>query len=364
MKRIFLQKHDPINFTFKQSREDFIVDEIATYSKAKKGGFVVLHIEKFNLSTMDMIKILQDELKYYNIGYAGLKDKYATTTQYVSLPIKYAYITKKLKHPQIKILDVYYSKKAIALGDLEGNRFKINLKDVSHKSAKKLDEVFEQIQRYGMPNYFGYQRFGKESSNIERARSIAHGEELLRDKKMQRLLANSYQSYLFNEWLAARIVKSEGEKSLKVLEGDILIDATSGSFINVSDVSKVKKTLKERKAYISGLLAGTKTWRAKAEAQEIEKDFDDLEIVANGSRRAAWIYPTKMRKEFNQASGIYTLEFILPKGAYATVLLENLANRDLEPKYTSKDIFASAGLKKPTKKYENEEDEYYDDDDF
>jgi len=250
------------------------------------------------------------------------------------------------------------------MGSLEANQFKINLKDVSNKSFKKLNEVFEQIQRYGMPNYFGYQRFGKESANIQRAKDIAHGDELLRDKKMQRLLANSYQSYLFNEWLVARITKSEGEKSLQLLEGDILIDAKSGSFINVSDVSKYKKTLKERKAYISGLLAGSKTWRAKAEAGEIEKEFDDTDIIANGSRRAAWIYPTKMKASYDKNTQIYTLEFILPKGSYATVLLENLANRDLEPKYTAKDIFASEGLKKPTKSYENEEDEYYDEDDF
>jgi len=329
MQRTFLQKHNPISFTFKPTRDDFIVDEIATYSKAKKGGFVIFHIKKVNLSTMDMLKIIQDEVKYYNIGYAGLKDKYATTTQYISLPIKYAYLSKKLKHPQIEILDTFYAKDAIKMGNLEANSFQITLHDVSKKASVSLDAVLTQIQRYGMPNYFGYQRFAKESSNIQRAKDIAHGEELLRDKKMQRLLANSYQSHLFNEWLKVRIALSEGENSLKLLEGDILIDAQTKSFINVKDVSKFKKLLKERKAYISGLLAGKKTWRAQGEAGVIEQDFDDLDVIAHGDRRAAWIYPSKISSSYDKQAQSYHLQFILPKGAYATVLLENLANRNL-----------------------------------
>jgi tRNA pseudouridine13 synthase len=339
-KRIYPQlkttQTNTLSFNFRQSKDDFKVDEIASYSSAKKGGFIVLHIRKVNLSTIDMLKILQDELKYYNIGYAGLKDKYATTTQYISLPIKYAYITKKLKHPQIEIIDVYYSKDAIKMGDLDSNRFSINLQEVSHKTAKRLNEVFEQIQRYGMPNYFGYQRFGRESSNAERAKEVAYGNVILKDKKMQRLLGNTYQSILFNSWLAKRVEMNmeciDDETSTQVfnvMNGDILVDAQTKRFVNVTDIATVKKSLKDRKLLITGLLAGQKVWRAKDEAGALESEFDDMEIIANGTRREAWIYPSKMSSTYNKNTQVYSLEFILPKGAYATVLLENMANKEL-----------------------------------
>ena len=85
MKRIFIQEHKPIKFKFRQNRDDFIVNEIPLFEEiADKGNYLILKIRKQNLSTMQMIDILQSELNCFNIGYAGLKDKHATTTQYIS----------------------------------------------------------------------------------------------------------------------------------------------------------------------------------------------------------------------------------------------------------------------------------------
>ena len=366
MKRIFIQDHKPIPFLFRQTTEDFIVDEIPLTENSDRGNYFIAKIQKQNLSTMEMLTILEEATHCDHIGYAGLKDKAATTTQYISLPLKFSKALKQLKHPQIQIVEGFRSPKKLSLGDLKGNRFFIRLKEVSPKSAQHLKELLDEIMRYGMPNYFGYQRFGRDSANYEKAQEIAHGEEELRDKKMQRLLTNAYQSYLFNDWLVKRIALSKeiaiaSEQTLseryglselqvqqlknqpgifRVIPGDIMLDHQSRKWVNVTDLQEIRKPYKERKLSPTGLMSGRKAWRAKAMAATIEKDFDDMLVLAAGERRPAWIYPMEIRSKYKPEEKFFELSFTLPKGSYATVLLENLANRDLSP--------AERGASKPS----------------
>ena len=66
-------------------------------------------------------------------------------------------------------------------------------------------------------------------------------------------------------------------------------------------------------------------------AGEIEHHFDDLTVNAMGMRRDAIVYPKSIRHEYKKQDKCFELSFTLPKGSYATVLLENIANRDLSP---------------------------------
>lgn len=351
MKRIYYQKHRPIPFVFRQNSEDFIVDEVPLQRDGARGSYLIVKIRKQNLSTMEMLAIFEEMLHCYTIGYAGLKDKSSTSTQYISVPLKYSRLFKCFYHPKIKIIETFRYHKKIALGDLKGNRFFIRLKEVTPESARIMEELLVEIMRYGMPNYFGYQRFGRESDNFETTRDIAHGEKLMRDKKIQKLLGNAYQSYLFNDWLAERVVLSRkivqngseqynlSAKQLqqlqnqpgifRVLPGDIMLDKRSGKWLNVTDLQSIRKAYREQQLIPTGLLAGRKAWRAKEVAGVIERKYDDMMVVMAGSRREAWVYPKEIRSTYKNRKAFFELSFFLPKGAYATVLLENLANREL-----------------------------------
>lgn len=358
MKRIFPQNHKPIKFMFRQSKDDFVVTEETLLDTASnKGNYFIAKVQKQDLSTMEMLNILESELQCFSIGYAGLKDKHATTTQYISIPLKFSKSFEKLRHPKIKIVESFRSKEGLNIGDLKGNHFFIRLKEVSPEASRNLIEVLDEIMRKGMPNYFGYQRFGRDSANFEKAREVAQGDLLMKDSKIQKIMLHAYQSYLFNDWLAKRVELS-GEIREKtcdeliealnitqqecellknqsglfsVLPGDIMYEAKSKSWINVTDLQAIRKPYKEHKIVPTGLLAGSKAWRAKAVAGEIEHYFDDLSVNAPGTRRDAWIYPKSIRYEYKKEDKFFELSFTLPKGAYATVLLENLANRDLSP---------------------------------
>lgn len=100
VKREFIQNHKPLNFNFYQNENDFIVEELPI-DFSLKGGVIVLKIRKKNLGTWDLMEILSKQLNIYEneIGYAGLKDKNATTTQYISIPKKYS---KELKNLDIQ----------------------------------------------------------------------------------------------------------------------------------------------------------------------------------------------------------------------------------------------------------------------
>ncbi len=356
MKRLFIQTHKPISFFFRQSSDDFIVDEVPLDREGGRGSYLIIKVKKRNMTTNEMLGILEDETQCYHIGYAGLKDKSAMTTQYLSLPLKYSRALEKFRHPQIQIVDSFRYKEKINMGDLKGNRFFIRLHNVKPLSASELERVLQDIQRHGMPNYFGYQRFGRDSADFEKTREIAHGEIDIDDRRLKRLLSHAYQSYLFNDWLASRVTFSqklpamkaddikmkfgvsavEAEQLLnqpgifKVLPGDIMLDHKAQKWVNVTDLQAVRKLFKERKLTPTGLLSGKKAWRAKTMAAQFEAPYDDPEVIASaGDRRVAWIYPSEIRSKYLAKEGDFELSFMLPKGAYATVLLENLANREL-----------------------------------
>jgi len=309
--RIFLQTHEPLDFTFKQSKEDFIVDELTNITFKGKGNFLILKIKKQGLSTWELLSVISDTLSIeeHKIGYAGLKDKNATTTQYISIPLNRSQDYKLLNSKNIKVLETFLHDQKLKIGDLEGNRFKINLQSITQKMLPQIYQTLSQIQKHGMPNYFGYQRFGKES-NFEKSKRITEGEEVLKDKKLEKFMKLAYQSYFFNAWLAKRVELSResGSRKLNLINGDVF---------NLHD-----------RTIITGLLPGRDILRAKNDAREIEEQFDDLFIQDKGYRRDAWIKPLNIKNKYNDESKSMILEFSLPKSSYATVFIENLANKN------------------------------------
>jgi tRNA pseudouridine13 synthase len=79
---------------------------------------------------------------------------------------------------------------------------------------------------------------------------------------------------------------------------------------------------------ITGLLCGKKVKLSSDNALIIEKDYND-EINADGARRYAWVFPQDVEGRFKPVEAQYELNFTLPKGSYATVLVEELAKRKI-----------------------------------
>ncbi len=360
MNRFYSLNHASIDFVFKQSPRDFVVDEIPLYEFSGEGEHLILHVRKKNLTTWEMVDIFCVFLgiKAKEIGYAGLKDKFAMTKQYISVNKKYEKQLEIFSHPDIKILSTTYHNNKIKTGHLKGNRFFIRLKKVNPTNATKIDLVLKQIKQHGMPNFFGYQRFGKNGDNYIQGEQIAFGFKKERNVKMKKLLINSYQSHLFNLWLSRRLeisklienfTPSELVETLnlslhtikqmkqqrhpfKLITGDVLMHYPHGCLFDFNGDTEDIDRFYNHDIAPTGLLCGKKAWLGKDEAGVIEKDFNQT-IQANGTRRYAWIFPQDVEGEYKENDAWYELHFTLPKGSYATVLLEEIAKRKLGEKY-------------------------------
>jgi len=338
-------------FVFNPSTRDFIVQEVPLYEFSGEGEHLVMLIRKKELTTWEMVGILSKYLGIRNrdFGYAGLKDKHAMTLQYVSVLAIYEEKLMKFSHPQIKIITTKRHNNKIRIGHLKGNIFQMRFKKVMGVQRDKLDSVLAWIGENGVPNYFGHQRFGVDGDNWKQGKEIIEGSRKCRDKKMKEFLISAYQSYLFNGWLSRRIGISrllsdfseeeveriEGlpagslkrtkrqDVFFKILDGDLMMHYPYGKVFNVEELQEESKRFKERDISPTGLISGKKSKRSQRVAGIIEVEFD-IEIEESGSRRYAWVFPDEIKGEYIPQKAHYELEFYLPKGSYATNVVDIL----------------------------------------
>lgn len=161
--------------------EDFEVNE--RFEKAPEepeGEYTHMILEKFNWDTMRAMKAVTQALKvsHKRVGYAGTKDKRALTRQRIALWKVSHEALEKLAVKDIKVYDFMNSSQRISLGDALGNDFVITLRELEEdrdKIIKSLDDTKFQLEEKGVPNFFGYQRFGTMRPNTHLV-----GRELIR----------------------------------------------------------------------------------------------------------------------------------------------------------------------------------------
>ena len=356
MDRFYSLSHASIDFRFKQTPRDFVVEEIPLYEFSGEGEHMILFIRKKSLSTNEMIGQIARYLgiKNRDIGYAGMKDKHAMTKQYISIHKQHEEAMDNFNVDGIKIISKTFHNNKIRIGHLRGNRFYIKVKKVNPTSAAKIDEALKNIANDGMPNFFGYQRFGNDGDNHILGEKLAKGEARERNPRVKTLLINAYQSHLFNLWLSRRLEINSLVSSFKVEEittllnmpndevkkmktqkhpfklisGDIMEHYPNGKLFDLEETEEDFRRFNEHDISVTGLLCGKKVRVASGNAGEIEKDFDD-EINADGARRYAWVYPTDVEGRFNPVEAQYEMNFTLPKGSYATVLIEEIAKKKI-----------------------------------
>jgi tRNA pseudouridine13 synthase len=338
-------------FVFNSTARDFTVEEIPLYEFTGEGEHLVLHVRKKDMTTWEMLDAISNHVgvRRRDMGYAGLKDKHAMTMQYVSIMAIHEEKLKSFSHEKIKILSSVRHNNKIRVGHLKGNRFKIRLKKVLGVQKDKLDSVLKWIKTNGVPNYFGNQRFGTDGNNWVDGKKLLEGKMKMRDKKTKEFLMGSYQSYLFNHWLSRRMELNlllekfseeeveqvmklpkgslKGTKAqpnfFKLVEGDVMMHYPYGRLFNVLDLAEEAKRFTDKDIAPAGLLAGKKAKPSLSVAGHIEAPFAE-EMSLNGTRRYAWVQVTEVTKTYVEEKAHYELSFVLPKGCYATNVLDVL----------------------------------------
>ncbi|MBM3200072.1 tRNA pseudouridine(13) synthase TruD [Candidatus Woesearchaeota archaeon] len=145
----------------RQLPEDFKVEEINSVNPSSSEKPYKLYVlEKRSVETFSLLRYLskKNNIPIKELGIAGLKDRHAVTKQYLTTPSKYCIQTDKEKNFSIKL--VGYVDDKLKLGDLEGNKFEITVRDIRKGEIPGMMQKAETIDKVGVPNYFDSQRFG------------------------------------------------------------------------------------------------------------------------------------------------------------------------------------------------------------
>jgi tRNA pseudouridine13 synthase len=241
------------------------------------------------------------------------------------------------------------------MGHLKGNRFFIRLKKVTPTAAVKIDTVLKTIAAEGMPNFFGYQRFGIDGENYKKGEAILRNRLKERNIKLKKMYINAYQSHMFNLWLSRRLeistmvsgfktseltdllnlpaemierMKSQPQP-FKLIEGDLLMHYPHGRPFEYDGDPEELERFAERDVVPTGLLLGKRARRCTGRSRTIEKEFDADHKAIDGLRRYAWVFPEEVEGSYKENEAWYELHFTLPRGSYATVLVEEIAKRPI-----------------------------------
>jgi tRNA pseudouridine13 synthase len=151
----------------KQRAEDFFVQEIPLYEPSGSGEHVYCEIQKVGLTTFEAMHRIGKALNIStrDIGYAGMKDAHAITRQLFSIVGTTPEAVMALQLPGITVQWAARHINKLRLGHLQGNRFAIKIREVNPTDVVKLKPVLDVIQKRGMPNFFGEQRFGRRNNN-------------------------------------------------------------------------------------------------------------------------------------------------------------------------------------------------------
>ena len=225
----------------KSTAEDFVVEEIPAYQPSGAGTHLFLRFEKKGLTTDAAVRAITKALgiEMRDVGIAGMKDKIAVTTQWVSVPAppKSGGLEERamaLAIDDIRVLEAKRHGNKLKTGHLRGNRFDIVVRDVARSAIPEILAAMERFGKEGVPNAFGTQRFGKEGDNAQRARSWLTGKERApNDPRLRRFHFSALQSAVFNAVLDARVADDTWKKPVL---GDLLKKEDTGGIFLCTDV--------------------------------------------------------------------------------------------------------------------------------
>src|SRR5690242_2687310 len=168
------QAHGPVTARarVRSTPEDFRVEEVLGFEADGEGPHVMLRVEKRGANTHWVAEQLARlaGLPIREVGYAGLKDRHAVTVQHFTLNLdrRPEPDWKALAQTDFRVLDSARHRRKLKTGALAGNRFRLVLRELSVPPATLVPKL-QTIQRQGVPNYFGAQRFGRGAANLSKA---------------------------------------------------------------------------------------------------------------------------------------------------------------------------------------------------
>jgi len=306
----------------KEKPEDFIVEEVTIVQPVKKGNYSLWWMSKKDVTTADAVKKIARKLGIRErfVGFAGTKDKKAITKQLISISRISPGRIERLNIEGIKLEFYGYSGKPVSLGDLEGNKFEI--------TVRNLDEI-PVVKNKEIKNFYGEQRFSIQNAEIGKdiikknfksaAQKIAETENDVKDYlsinetdyigalrklpiKILKLYVHAYQSFLWNKM--AELFDDNIE--LPVIGFDTEIEDE-----RIRQLAE--KIMKEEGiTYRDFIIKEIPELSSEGGKRKLFAKPSDFEIVEKGE------------DELNREKYKIKLKFFLPKASYATEAIRQI----------------------------------------
>ncbi|MCS6828391.1 MAG: tRNA pseudouridine(13) synthase TruD [Caldilinea sp.] len=341
----YLTAHLPgVGGRLRAEADHFVVEEIALYEACGEGQHLYVNLTKSGLTTKEVQIRLEQlfGLARGAVGFAGLKDKFARTTQTFSLNVGYrpaAFIDEAVRRIEaelpVRVNWAQFHRNKLRPGHLLANRFEITVTDLAvtiDEAIVRSQAIAAEIRRRGLPNFFGVQRFGQKGANAHQGLDLLLKRRSIRDRWLRRFLISSYQSHLCNCYLVRRLEIGAFER---LLPGDVAKKTATGGMFDVEDVEQEQPRYVAQEINFTAPIYGARMWQAKAEAGALERQilasssvtlmhFEEAHI--EGSRRVGRLLAPDLTVDV--AEGKLIARFTLPKGAYATIIMRELMKVD------------------------------------
>ena len=310
---------------------DFQVNEQLGFELSGDGEHDYLQIEKISTNTAWVAEGLARYagLSVIDVGYAGLKDRHAVTTQWFSVRRPRISQTdwQKLGLEGVCVIQVDRHHRKLRRGAHSGNHFRIALRNLT-ETQPGLTERLTRMRDAGVPNYFGEQRFGREGGNLGLALDHFAGKRLSRNKRS--IALSAARSFLFNQILEDRIKNGTWNE---LLPGDCANLDGNASIFHVADVDEeIRRRSDELDIHPSAALWGSGRPQSSGDIAERERSvvsrFPDLmEGLANErvkqARRALRLAVRDL--DWERDGDTLWLNFFLTRGGFATAVLREIA---------------------------------------
>ncbi|MGI9339374.1 MAG: tRNA pseudouridine(13) synthase TruD [Psychrobacter sp.] len=349
---------------YKAKPEDFVVNERLEVDFTGEGEHLWLHIKKSGINTAYLAKLLSEwaNIPLRDVGYSGLKDRLALTTQWFSLRLPkkqkpdsdFAPVDIK-EHETVKIIAEHWHNKKLNRGTHNANQFVITLRDIEFAKDQTLgdkssvEQHLQTISETGVPNYFGPQRFGFGGNNIREAlnlfarplKSTSSAKKKNKRKSAVReqnsMELSAARSLIFNQILAARVQDGSWNTGLngevfnlngsgsifasehmdetlqaRLASGDIHPTAVmwgAGNDKVAGDAAELENTVVQQDALLAALATGLEQREVKAQRRALRLPVEDL----------SWRWADEQDGEQT-----LVLSFTLTTGSFATSVLASV----------------------------------------
>ncbi|MGL6224493.1 MAG: tRNA pseudouridine(13) synthase TruD [Steroidobacteraceae bacterium] len=324
----------PATGVIRREPDDFVVDELLGFEPDGAGGHALLVVEKRGANTGWVAAQLARHagVAVRDVGFSGHKDRHALTRQAYTVPLPLqadVAACSAWQDAEYKVLSAHRHGRKLRPGSHRANRFVLRIVDL-HGDRDAIVACLRAIRERGVPNYFGPQRFGREGSNLRRALAWADGGAAPRERAQRGFLLSAARSHVFNAVLAARVARGDWDR---LLDGEAVMLDGRRSFFQATEIDGI---LEARRVAMDVHPSGPLPGRGESPALGAARAVEDTALAPLASlikllvdersdheRRSLRLPVREFEWSFGKDDTL-RLEFVLPRGTFATAVLHEV----------------------------------------